>query len=128
MTNNDISKYDQLYVHCHAREVSVKHIYGCHFIYSCSRVGEQFIRSLDWFNGKLAGPPHISTGNPWFPVNFPVTHGFPGRKLDISMASMGCQGSPWGNGTATQEQLFKDPRYGQSVRVKNIQQECGTLQ
>ena len=84
MTHNDISKYDQLYVHCHARKVSVNHIYGCHLIYS--QVGEQFIRSLDWFNGKLAGPPHISTGNPWFPVIFPVTHGFPGRKLDISMA------------------------------------------
>ena len=30
-----------------------------------------FIISMDWFKGKFTGKPHISWGNPWFPVNFP---------------------------------------------------------
>ena len=109
----------QLYVHCHARKVSVNHIYGCHFIYSCSRVGEQFVRSLDWFKGKLAGPRHISTGKPVVSSKFscnllvlPVENlTFPWPRW---AAARGARGA-----TARQRRssFFKDPRYGQSVRV-----------
>jgi len=27
---------------------------------------------MDWFKGKITGKPHISWGNLWFPVDFPL--------------------------------------------------------
>ena len=29
-------------------------------------------QSMDWFNGKFTGKPHIYWENLWFPVNFPI--------------------------------------------------------